>query len=131
MCIRDSNTTLTPATKTHQKYIEVMYRRGYTKGCLATTDAVRRYCPSDNLTRGQMAVFLIRGRLSLTATDTFPFDTAASFSDVATTHPFYGFIQKMKELGITSGCSATNYCPDAPTTRGQMAVFLIRAFFTP
>jgi hypothetical protein len=34
-------------------------------------------------------------------------------------------------LGITTGCSPTQYCVDAQTTRGQMAVFLIRAFLTP
>jgi hypothetical protein len=43
----------------------------------------------------------------------------------------YSFIQKMRELAITSGCTATTYCPDNPTTRGQMAVFIIRAFLTP
>jgi hypothetical protein len=26
--------------------------------------------------------------------------------------------------GITAGCGGGNYCPDAPLTRGQMAVFL-------
>jgi len=34
-------------------------------------------------------------------------------------------------LGITAGCSANDYCASALTTRGQMAVFLIRTFFTP
>ena len=29
--------------------------------------------------------------------------------------------------GITAGCGGGNYCPDAPLTRGQMAVFLSRA----
>jgi len=29
--------------------------------------------------------------------------------------------------GITSGCSPTLYCPDAPVTREQMASFLARA----
>ena len=45
-------------------YIEVMYRRGYTKGCGTTSDARRKYCPSDLLTRGQMAVFLIRAKMN-------------------------------------------------------------------
>jgi len=29
--------------------------------------------------------------------------------------------------GITGGCGNFNYCPDAPLTRGQMAVFLAKA----
>jgi hypothetical protein len=37
---------------------------------------------------------------------------------------------KMKEQGITLGCSATKFCPTDNVTRGQMAVFLTRAFLT-
>lgn len=29
--------------------------------------------------------------------------------------------------GITAGCGSGNYCPDAPLTQGQMAVFLAKA----
>ena len=29
---------------------------------------------------------------------------------------------------ITAGCGGGNYCPDAPVTRGQMAVFLSKTF---
>ena len=35
----------------------------------------------------------------------------------------------MKDLGITSGCSFTQYCPDDPNTRGQISVFLARGLF--
>jgi hypothetical protein len=35
----------------------------------------------------------------------------------------------MKQFGITSGCTATTYCPDDPVTRGQMAVFIMRGEF--
>jgi len=50
----------------------------------------------------------------------------ASFNDVPTNHPFFKFIEALKASGITAGCSAAPplYCPDAPLTRGQMAVFL-------
>lgn len=50
-----------------------------------------------------------------------------SFTDVSCSHPFYGWIEKMKEQGITSGCSAMHYCPDSLVTRMQMAVFMVRA----
>ena len=35
--------------------------------------------------------------------------------------------------GITGGCatSPAQYCPDGTVTRGQMAVFLVRAFHLP
>jgi hypothetical protein len=53
---------------------------------------------------------------------------AASFNDVPTSHPFFQFVEALKASGITSGCGdGTNYCPDAPLTRGQMAVFLSKA----
>jgi hypothetical protein len=32
----------------------------------------------------------------------------------------------MRRLGITAGCSATTFCPDASMTRGQLAVFVVR-----
>jgi hypothetical protein len=48
----------------------------------------------------------------------------ASFSDVPTTHPQFRFIEALVDAGITGGCGAGVYCPDAPLTRGQMAVFL-------
>jgi len=37
----------------------------------------------------------------------------------------------LSEWGVTTGCHENAYCPDDFTTRGQMAAFLVRAFFTP
>jgi hypothetical protein len=50
-----------------------------------------------------------------------------TFNDVPTTHPFFQFIEALAASGITTGCGNGNYCPDAPLTRGQMAVFLAKA----
>jgi len=52
---------------------------------------------------------------------------AASFNDVPLDHPFSQFIEALASSGITGGCGNGNYCPDAPLTRGQMAVFLAKA----
>lgn len=54
---------------------------------------------------------------------------APYFEDVPESHPFYSFIQQMKERGITAGCSQNppRYCPDDAVTRGQLAAFLMRA----
>ncbi|MBK9168968.1 MAG: hypothetical protein IPM24_16065 [Bryobacterales bacterium] len=46
------------------KYIEVMYRLGITRGCLATSDAVRRFCPDEKTTRREMAIFVVRAKLA-------------------------------------------------------------------
>ena len=53
-----------------------------------------------------------------------PAPSTAQFSDVPTTHPQFRFVEALTFAGITSGCGAGLFCPDAPLTRGQMAVFL-------
>ncbi|MCC6390835.1 MAG: S-layer homology domain-containing protein [Bryobacterales bacterium] len=115
-----------PASHPYFSYIQKLRELGVTNGCSAT-----RFCPDDTVTRGQMAAFLIRARLGITFNDTFPFQPLPTFTDVDASNIFYPYVQKMKELGITSGCTATTYCANDLNTRGQMAVFLIRAFFTP
>ena len=50
--------------------------------------------------------------------------------DVTSASSQFPFIQKLKDSGITSGCSATGFCPSDPLTRGQAAVLIIRSFFT-
>jgi hypothetical protein len=115
-----------PATHIFFKYVQKMRQLGITAGCGPTS-----YCPDDPVTRGQMAVFIVRARLGLASTDTFPFQSTPFFTDVPSTNIFFSFIQKMKELGITAGCGPSTYCPDDPNTRGQMAVFIIRGLLTP
>lgn len=56
-----------------------------------------------------------------------PPPVTATFDDVPTDHPFFAFIEALAASGITSGCGGESYCPEAPLTRGQMAVFLARA----
>ena len=40
---------------------------------------------------------------------------------------FVADIAWLSATGITKGCTPTEYCPDKPVTRGQMAAFLVRA----
>ena len=57
-----------------------------------------------------------------------PAPLTASFTDVPTSHPYFQFIEALAASGITGGCGdGTIYCPSAPLTRGQMAVFLAKA----
>ena len=115
-----------PATHPFFKYIQRMRQLGITAGCSATT-----YCPDDPVTRGQMAVFLVRGRAAIPSGQNVPSPDQPFFTDVPASHPFFQFIQEMRQWAVTSGCTASTYCPDSPATRGQMAVFVIRSFFTP
>ncbi|MCC6343819.1 MAG: PQQ-dependent sugar dehydrogenase [Bryobacterales bacterium] len=108
------------------RYIQKLREIGVTNGCTTTA-----YCPDDTVTRGQMAAFIVRARLGVTYAETFPFLTAPLFDDVVTGNVFFNYIQKLKELGITSGCTPAAYCPNDLNTRGQMAVFLVRGLLTP
>jgi S-layer homology domain len=57
-----------------------------------------------------------------------PAPSAPTFGDVPASHPFAPFIEALAASGITGGCGdGSNYCPNAPLTRGQMAVFLAKA----
>jgi hypothetical protein len=51
----------------------------------------------------------------------------SSFTDVPTTNAFYRFIETLFHHGITGGCGGTNYCPSDPSSREQMAVFVLIA----
>ncbi len=54
--------------------------------------------------------------------------TTASFDDVPVAHPSFAAIEALRAAGYTAGCSAAPalYCPNAPATRAQIAVFLVR-----
>jgi hypothetical protein len=49
---------------------------------------------------------------------------AINFSDVQATSPYNKFISALYARGITAGCGAGNFCPEATINRGQVAVFL-------
>ena len=110
-------------TQTFITAIDEMLSKGITSGCTASP---LEYCPTLAVTRGQMAVFIIR---SIYGSNNFSYNPTPYFTDAtpADVGSFYPYIQKMHELGITSGCTTTTYCPDLNVTRGQMAVFIIRA----
>ncbi len=93
---------------------------GITKGCESTGYL---YCPGNNISRGQMAAFLVR-TLGLTV-----IDPTISFDDIDG-NLFEADILKLATAGITAGCNAdgSDYCPGDPVKRGQMAAFLVRAF---
>jgi hypothetical protein len=94
-------------------YIEEFAADGFSAGC-----GNGMFCPNVPVTRGEMAVFLE------TALGNPPNQGAGRFTDVPADHPFYGFIERLADDGITAGCGAGKYCVNDPVTRAQMAVFL-------
>lgn len=106
---------------TNWPFVQALYAAEITSGCTATS-----YCPFNNVTREQMAVFLVRAIRSPTFT---PPAATGVFADVNTASFTAPYIEQFAEDGITSGC-ATNplrFCPTNPVLRSQMAVFLLRA----
>jgi uncharacterized repeat protein (TIGR01451 family) len=104
-------------------WIEALVRAGITGGCSTTPP---QYCADLDVTRGQMAVLLLRGIHG--AGFAPPAATGTMFADVAADHPFASWIEQLAREGITGGCATSppRYCPDAGVTRAEMAVFLLR-----
>jgi len=50
-----------------------------------------------------------------------------TFGDVPPSDAFFPHVEALAASFITGGCSGGNYCPNAPLTRAQMAVFLAKA----
>jgi len=108
------------ATDFAASFIEQLSSDGITSGC-----GSNNYCPNADVTRAQMAVFLLRAKHGAGYS---PPPANGVFGDVDLSHWAVHWIEQLAAEGITSGCGNGNYCPDAVVTRDQMAVFLVRAF---
>jgi hypothetical protein len=102
-------------------YIEALLNNNITSGC-----GGGNYCPESLVTRGQMAVFLLKALGETPASS-----CGHLFSDVDETTNgkavFCRYIEKFSTLGITAGCGNNNFCPNDPVSRMQMAVFITKA----
>ncbi len=127
------------------RYIEVMIRLGYSKGCGSSNEPVLRYCPNNPVTRAEMSVFVVRGSMNQLLPLTLsrpplaaPYGNnpraapAPYFSDVKPDdpvyRPYYLYIQKMGELGIAKGTRAPIFSPGSNVTRKEIAAFVEKAF---
>jgi len=113
-----------PCSSPFARWIEELVRRGVTSGC-----GGGNYCPKAEVTRAQMAVFLLVAKEG--AGFSPPACTTPSFADVPCSSPFAKWIEELVRRGVTSGCGGGNYCPANAVTRGQMAVFLSATFGLP
>ncbi len=108
-----------------EAWIDAFYGAGITSGC-GTNPLI--YCPTSNVTRAEIAVFLLRAR------------HGASYQPPAASHYFSDMPVKGKEWmeawadefyreGLTSGCGTNPliYCPEQAVTRSEIAVFVLRA----
>ena len=81
------------------------------------------FCPTDLVTRADMAGFILRG---VHGADFVPAPYAGAFADVSPGDFNADYIQSFFDEGYTVGCGGGNYCPDAVHTRAQTAVFILK-----
>jgi glucose/arabinose dehydrogenase len=102
-------------TSIHEGHINSLAAAGIAAGC-----GGGRFCPTQVVTRQEMASFLVRALgLPQTGPDVFTDDETSIHE---------GHINSLAASGIAAGCGGGRFCPVDPVTRGQMAAFLHRAF---
>jgi hypothetical protein len=95
-----------------------MHDNGYTSGC-----SEYFYCPSDFVTRGELAAFMHRVLGSTLGPATTP-----DFNDTED-HLFAADVRWLAGHGITRGCNPpanTMFCPDHTVSRGELAAMVHR-----
>jgi hypothetical protein len=107
---------------THADNIAALAERGVTKGC---NSAGTLYCPSDSVTRGQMATFIVRSLQERGVP--IPENAPDAFEDDdGSTHE--ANINALAAMGVVKGGTDGRYRPNEPVNRAQMASFLQRGF---
>jgi hypothetical protein len=105
--------------------INDIVQKGVTNGCAVNPP---RFCPSDPVTRSQMALFLMRTSFGLTL-ELGNNTREPYFTDVPPTSSAFVAVQLLRDLGVTAGCNATEFCPDRPITRREAGIFIGRLLF--
>ncbi len=100
--------------------IDWLAEAGITLGCNPPYND--EFCPRADVTRAQMATFLVRA-LDL------PAATTDYFVDDGPPHEVN--INALAEAGITLGCADGLFCPNDAVSRQQMATLLVRALSLP
>ncbi|MBF0368930.1 MAG: S-layer homology domain-containing protein [Magnetococcales bacterium] len=109
-------------------YIEEFADRGITSGCDASN-----YCPSRNINRAEMAIFLVRSIYGMDYAP--PAATGTVYGDISSSYWAAAYIEQLAEDGILDdtldtirACDEGNFCPSLTINRAEMAVFLVKAF---
>jgi hypothetical protein len=102
-------------------FIENIFHFRITAGCSAGL-----FCPDSTIRRDQMAVFLLKTKMSSAYV---PPACTGKFADVACPGPFTDWIEDVSNRGIIADCGGGNFCPAAPVARRDMAVWLLKAYY--
>ncbi|MBF0371606.1 MAG: SUMF1/EgtB/PvdO family nonheme iron enzyme [Magnetococcales bacterium] len=110
-------------------FVEEFADRGITSGCDGSN-----YCPSREITRAEMAIFLVRSKYG---TDYSPSAaTGTVYGDIASDYWAGAYIEQLASDGYLDGtiepgreCDGEGYfCPSLTINRAEMAVFLVQTF---
>jgi hypothetical protein len=116
------------STATYFDAANLMFEDGVTTGCVqSNSPQTRQFCPDEDVTRDEMAAFIVRA-VTGTVTPAI-YNPTPYFQDVPPSAQFFPHIQKLMDLGITTGCSQDPplYCPGDTIPRWEMAMFMVRA----
>ena len=120
-CPASANIPSAGFTDTTDSAVDCLKYYGIVNGTTDTT-----YSPADSVTRWQMALFLTR-TLDV-ANTTLPTGADQGFTDISgKSAEIQLAINQLKQLGITTGKTATTYDPDSNVSRQEMALFIERA----
>jgi hypothetical protein len=106
------------AERADDLYVHALAGAGVTAGC---RDGF--FCPTDSLTRSGSTVWLLLAREGGAYE---PAPAEGLFQDVPTDRAEAAFIEELARRGVAGGCDADNFCPDAPLTRADAAVMVLR-----
>ena len=113
------------ARDTHERSIDCVIARSIARG--SVKNAQRFYEPLADVTRGQMATFIVNTMRSAGVDAEFPPAPAEDkFTDLGE-NPHKANINLLAEAGIINGVGGDEYAPDALVTREQMATFMVKA----
>jgi len=121
------------------RHVQYIFSTGVTNGCVMTP---RMFCPNDNVTRGQMALFIGRAVAGSDAAVPLAYADPVTgksyscngvspnlhFTDITTSDIYCRHTHYLWAKDVISGFPDGTYGPELPVSRGAMAKFLVNGF---
>jgi MYXO-CTERM domain-containing protein len=102
-------------------YAEALFAADVTSGC---QESPHLFCPDCTLDRATLGVFVAK---AMGLTPVLP----TTFADVPAGAWYAGYVEALKQAGVTSGCGGGAFCPDRLATRYEAAAFVWRGMGLP
>ena len=109
------------STSPFYRSIESLLHNDIEFGCPTTG----QFCPAVAMTRATMAAVVLQAQEGRFFVPPACQVGAERFSDVPAADPSCRWIEELARRGVVAGCGGGLYCPAAPVTREQMAVFML------